>query len=80
MLGGDHQKAVDFLEKGLRFGKDNALMRLRLAEAYHAVNRDQDALKQLDYLTTIKVDPLYEPERQDALAQGQKLRGQLKAG
>ena len=35
MLGGDRQKAVEYLEKGLRFGKDNALLRLRLAEAYH---------------------------------------------
>ena len=33
MLGGDKQKAIDYLEKGLRFGKDNALLHLRLAEA-----------------------------------------------
>jgi hypothetical protein len=80
MLGGDHQKAIDFLEKGLKFGKDNALMRLRLAEAYHSVNRDADALKQIDSLLSIKVDPLYEPERKEAVELAQKLRGQLKAG
>lgn len=80
MLGGDHQKAIDYLEKGLKFGKDNALLRLRLAEAYHSVNRDQDALKQIDYLLSMKVDPLYEAEHKDAVAQAQKLRGELKTG
>lgn len=80
MLGGDHQKAIDYLEKGLRFGKDNALMRLRLAEAYHSVNRDLDALKEIDYLLSLGEDPLYEAERKDAVEQAQKLRAQLKAG
>src|SRR6266545_4362177 len=41
ILGGDNQKAVGYLEKGLRFGGNNSLLRLHLAEAYHALNRDQ---------------------------------------
>lgn len=80
MLGGDRQKAVDYLEKGLRFGKDNALLRLRLAEAYHQVNRDADALKQIDYLNSMKVDPAFAPEHKEAVDKAQKLRGELKGG
>lgn len=80
MLGGDRQKAVAYLEKGLPFGKDNALLRLRLAEAYHQVNRDPDALKQIDYLLLMKIDPAFEPEYKDAVEKAQKLRGELKGG
>jgi len=78
MLGGDRQKAVDYLEKGLPFGKDNALLRLRLAEAYHQVNRDQEALKQIDYLLSMKIDPAFAPEYKEAVEKGQKLRGELR--
>jgi hypothetical protein len=78
MLGGDRQKAVDYLEKGLRFGKDNALLRLRLAEAYHLVNRDGDALKQIDYLFSMKVDPAFAPEYKEAVEKAQKLRSELR--
>lgn len=80
MLGGDRQKAVEILEKGLRFGKDNALLRLRLAEAYHQVNRDGDALKQIDYLNSMKADPVFAPEYKEAVEKAQKLRGELKGG
>ena len=78
LLGGDRQKAVDYLEKGLRFGKDNALLRLRLAEAYHLVNRDADAQKQIDYLLSMKVDPTFEAEYKEALEKALKLRPQLR--
>ena len=79
MLGGDRQKAIDYLEKGLRFGKENALLRLRLAEAYHLVNRDGDALKQIDYLSSMKVDPAFAAEYKEAVEKAQKLRAELKA-
>lgn len=78
MLGGDRQKAIDYLEKGLRFGKENALLRLRLAEAYHVVNRIPDALKQIEYLLVMKVDPAFEPEYKEAVQKGLKLREELK--
>jgi hypothetical protein len=77
MLGGDRQKAVEYLEKGLRFGKENALLRLRLAEAYHVINRVPDAQKQLEYLLTMKIDPAFEPEYKEAVAKGLKLRAEL---
>ena len=78
MLGGDRQKAVDYLEKGLRFGKDNALLRLRLAEAYHQINRDADALKQIDYLLSMKIDPAFGAEYKEAVEKAQKLRSELR--
>ena len=45
ILGGDVSKAIEYLEKGLKFGPNNALMRLRLAEAYAEANRNDDAQK-----------------------------------
>src|ERR1700682_516461 len=74
MLGGDHQKAIGYLEKGLRFGKANAILRLTLAVAYHSANRDQDARKQIEYLLSMKSNPAYEPEHKEAVEKAQKLR------
>ncbi len=77
MLGGDQQKAVTYLEKGLRFGENNALLRLRLAEAYVAVKRYEDARKQLDALGNLKPHPDYLPEYKEAVAAAEKLRGKI---
>jgi tetratricopeptide (TPR) repeat protein len=78
MLGGDQQKAIGYLEKGLRFGPNNGLLRLRLAEAYHAANRDGDALKEIDQILNMKPDPDYQPEYKDAVRKSAKLRAELK--
>jgi tetratricopeptide (TPR) repeat protein len=77
MLGGDRQKAIALLEKGLRFGDNNALLRLRLAEAYVAVNRYADARKQLDAINTLKPNPDYLPEYKEAVAEAEKLRRKI---
>jgi tetratricopeptide (TPR) repeat protein len=78
MLGGNSQKAVENLEKGLRFGANNGLLRLRLAEAYHAVGRDADARKQIDALQVMTPDPMYVPEQKEAIEKAQKLLEQLR--
>lgn len=78
MLGGDVSKAIGFLEKGLKFGENNALLRLNLAKAYHAANRDSDARKQIEYLQSMKLDPEYQPEYKEAVEQAKKLLGELK--
>src|SRR5215204_1041019 len=39
LLGGDAHRAVEEMERGLRFGEGNAFLRLHLAEAYTAVGR-----------------------------------------
>ena len=78
LLGGDHQKAIEYLEKGLRFGSDNAVLRLRLAEAYHAAGRDQDASKQINFIIAMTPSQDYEVECKEAVVEARKLRGELK--
>jgi tetratricopeptide (TPR) repeat protein len=73
MLGGDYQKAIGYLEKGLQFGGNNALIRVNLAEAYHATNRNADARKQVDLILKMTPDPNYLPEYKEAVEQAKKL-------
>jgi tetratricopeptide (TPR) repeat protein len=73
MLGGDSSKAVEILEKGLRFGEDNALYHLRLAQAYLAVNRKADARKQLEIIINSTPNPEFLPEHQEAVTEAKKL-------
>lgn len=73
VLGGDVPKAIGYLEKGLKFGENNALLRLRLAEAYHAAKRDGDAKKQIEHITSMKLDTEYAPEYKEAVEQAKKL-------
>jgi len=77
IMGGDSKKAVEYLEKGLRFGSTNALLHLRLAEAYHAVARDQDALKQIDFILKMPPDPDYVAEYNDAVAGANLLKKRI---
>ncbi len=77
LLGGDNAKALEYLEKGLKFGRHNALLRANLAEAYHAVNRDAEARKQIDFVLSMTSDPEYLPEYNEAVAQVKKLLEKL---
>jgi predicted negative regulator of RcsB-dependent stress response len=77
VLGGDVDKAIENLEKGLKFGPDNALLRVRLAEAYHTARRDSDARKQIDYIMTMKFDPSYAAEYKEAQELAKKLQAEL---
>ncbi|MFN2530529.1 MAG: TRAP transporter TatT component family protein [Pyrinomonadaceae bacterium] len=79
MLGGDKQKAIEYLEKGLRFGPNNALLHLYLAQAYEASDRDSEARKQADYILTMKPDPQYTPEYKDAVEGAKKLQNLLRS-
>ncbi len=78
IMGGDYQKAIENLEKGLRFGINNSLLRLHLAEAYHAVGRDADARKQIEELLTLTPDPNYLPEHKEASKKSKQLMAQLR--
>ena len=78
LLGGDTQKAIEYLEKGLRFGPDNALLRAHLAEAYVEAHRNDDARKQIDALLTMKPTAGYEPEHDEAVAEVKNLREKIK--
>jgi hypothetical protein len=77
VLGGDSKKAVEYLEKGLRFGSNNALLRLRLAEGYHALGRDADAQKQIDFILKMTPDADYVPEYDDAVAGAKVLQKRI---
>ncbi len=71
--GGEAQKAVEFLEKGLQLAPDNTNIRLRLGEAYLAVKRDADARKQLEHLLKMKPDAEYLPEHRENVEKARKL-------
>lgn len=73
LMGGDPDEAVKNLEKGLRFGEDNSLLRLRLAQAYLMTGRKDDARKQLDTLLKMKPNPNYLPEHKEATEEARKL-------
>ena len=78
VLGGDHQKAVELLEKGVRLGGTNALLRLKLAEAYHAANRNADARKQIAFILSMTPDSNYLPEYKEAVEKARELQGKIK--
>jgi tetratricopeptide (TPR) repeat protein len=74
MMGGDPENAVKTLEKGLTFGENNSPLRLRLAQAYKAVNRKEDARKQLNAIINMKTpNPDYMPEHKEAVEEARKM-------
>lgn len=73
IMGGDPQAGLKNLEKGLKFGENNVLLRLRLAEGYLATGRKDDARKHLNVLLNMKPDPRYIPEHKQATEEGRKL-------
>ncbi|HEX6189168.1 MAG TPA: TRAP transporter TatT component family protein [Pyrinomonadaceae bacterium] len=79
ILGGDVGKAIEYLEKGLKFGPNNALLRLRLAEAYAEAKRIPDAHRELKILFESQPSPGYEPEHNDAVRVGRELEAKLKS-
>ena len=79
ILGGDVSKAIEYLEKGLKFGPNNALLRLRLAEAYAEAKRIPDAQRELKVLFESQPSPGYEPEHNDAIRVGRELEAKLKS-
>lgn len=73
LKGGDAEKAVEYLEKGVELAPDNATTRADLAEAYLAVKRDGDARKQIDHVLQMKPNPDFMPEYRDAVEKAKKL-------
>jgi tetratricopeptide (TPR) repeat protein len=78
MVGGDAKRALEVLEKNLRFGQNNALYRLRLAQAYMADNRQEDARRELNAILSMTPNPDFIPEHNDAVAEARKLLEQTK--
>ncbi len=80
IVGGDPKKAVEEMEKGLRFGEPNAFLHLHLAEAYKKVGRNDDARKEIKKIQSMTPDPNYQPEYKEASAAAQKLLDQMDHG
>ena len=78
IVGGDPQKAIAEMEKGLRFGGKNAFLRLHLAEAYQTVGRPADARQQLNTILSMTPDPRYLPELKEAQLQARQLLDKIK--
>ena len=78
IVGGDTQKAIQYLEKGLKLGPDNALLRAHLAEAYVAAHRNDDARKQIEAVLAMKPAPGYEPENDEAVGEVKQLLEKIK--
>jgi hypothetical protein len=78
IVGGDPQRAVTEMEKGLRFGNGNAFLRFHLAEAYQAVGRSADARQQLEAILSMTPDPNYLPELKEAQTQARRMLDKLK--
>ena len=80
IVGGDPHKAVEEMEKGLRFGDPNAFLHLHLAEAYKKVGRNDDARRELKKILSMTPDQNYLPEYKEASAGAQKLLDQIDHG
>jgi Tfp pilus assembly protein PilF len=78
IVGGDPQRAVTEMEKGLRFGNANAFLRFHLAEAYQAVGRTDDARQQLNTILSMTPDPNYLPELKEARTQARQMLDKIK--
>lgn len=78
MIGGDTKRAVEILEKGARFGQENELYHLQLAKAYKEVKRTDDARRELNTVLSMKPDPNYLPEHDDAVNEAKKLLDEMK--
>lgn len=78
VLGGDSAKAIEYLEKGIKLSPNNTTMRLDLAKAYAANNRDAEAKKQIETLMASTPDPRYTAEHKDALAKAQRLAEKIR--
>src|SRR6266849_5309507 len=78
IVGGDPQRAVTEMDKGLQFGKTNAFLRLHLAEAYQAVRRSSDARQQLNAILSMTPDPNYLPELKEAQTQATQMLNKIK--
>lgn len=77
LMGGDRKRAVEELERGVRVADDNALLRLRLAEAYYETKRPADARAQAQAILKMKPDPDYKPEYEEAAEGARQLLKKL---
>ena len=78
IFGGDTEKAIGYLEEGIKIGPNNGLMRARLAQAYFYAHRNGEAQKQIEALLAMKPIPGYVPEYNDAVKVAKELQEKMK--
>lgn len=66
IMGGSDKKGLEYLESGLKYGAQNAELKLAIAEQYAKKNRQDDAKKLLDEILK-EDDPLRTPREQEEL-------------
>lgn len=72
-IGGSPQKAVEYLEKALEYDKENGYIYLHLGEAYLALNKNNEAKKQLEFVVKMKPLPEYQTEHVEITEKAKKL-------
>jgi tetratricopeptide (TPR) repeat protein len=73
LTGGSNEKAVEYLQKGMQYSKDNSYIYEHLAEAYVDMSKKAEAKKQIDTLLKLRPYPGYEPEHKKAVEEAKKL-------
>jgi hypothetical protein len=73
MLGGDSKRALETLERGLKYGENSGLYRLRLAEAYIRNKRMDKAREQINYILSMTPHPGFAPEHKEAVEKAREL-------
>ena len=73
LYGGKVEKAVKLFEKALETEKGNMNIHLHLAEAYLALQKENEARKQLEKVLSMKPNPDYAIEGREAIEKAKKL-------
>ncbi len=73
LIGGNPQKAIEYLEKALEFDKENGYIYLHLGEAYLALNKNNEAKKQLEFVLKMNPIPEYQIEHVEITEKAKKL-------
>ncbi len=73
MTNGTAEKAVEYLEKGLQFGKENSYLRLHLAQALLVLKRNDEAKKHLEDILKIKPNLEFMLEHETSVKEAKKL-------
>jgi hypothetical protein len=61
-VGGDNQRSLRLLEKGVQLCPTNDLGRFYLADTLHALSRDDEARGHLEHIIATRPDPRFAPE------------------
>jgi tetratricopeptide (TPR) repeat protein len=70
---GTAEKAVEYLQTGLKYERENSNIYVHLAQAYLALNKEPEAKKQLNTVLGMKPNPDYLPEHNESVELAKKL-------